>query len=218
MLKRLASETSGVFGVAASPSHLRQFVLRLVTPRPTEQGGPAPSNALIRIGFPERKASGGAPSLCFGPTGGGQMRVGEARYTCPQCSASHTEVPTVCPICNLRLMSSVDLTKTYHHLFPLPAFAEVARPPPDDAGAPVAACRPLGDPLEGHPPRHHCFGCGGALPLAKEGAVGFECPRCREAFCAACDEFLHDTLHVCPGCQLPRPAASGGSGSTTGNR
>jgi hypothetical protein len=63
--------------------------------------------------------------LCFGPASGGQMQLGEARYSCPQCSAAHAEIPTVCPICNLRLMSSVDLTKTYHHLFPLPVFAEV---------------------------------------------------------------------------------------------
>ena len=130
VLKRLASETSGVFGVAASPQHLRQFVLQLVTPRPSEQAAPgqpgsAPSNSLIRIGFPERRPPGGAPMLCFGPASGGQMQLGEARYSCPQCSAAHAEIPTVCPICNLRLMSSVDLTKTYHHLFPLPVFAEV---------------------------------------------------------------------------------------------
>ena len=34
--------------------------------------------------------------------------------------------------------------------------------------------------------------------------MGFECPHCRQAYCTACDEFLHETLHTCPGCQLPR--------------
>lgn len=101
-----------------------------MTPRPSEQAAPgqpgsAPSNSLIRIGFPERRPPGGAPVLCFGPASGGQMQLAEARYACPQCSAAHSEIPTVCPICSLRLMSSVDLTKTYHHLFPLPVFAEV---------------------------------------------------------------------------------------------
>ena len=43
VLKRLASETSGLFGVAASPQHLRQFVLQLVTPRPSEQANPNPN-------------------------------------------------------------------------------------------------------------------------------------------------------------------------------
>lgn len=28
----------------------------------------------------------------------------------------------------------------------------------------------------------------------------FECPECKNIFCSDCDEFLHETLHNCPGC------------------
>jgi predicted RNA-binding Zn-ribbon protein involved in translation (DUF1610 family) len=84
-------------------------------------------------------------------------------------------------------------------------------PPPPAPRAPPRgpagelAYRATGE-LEGHPAAHRCFGCGEALLLAKEGVVGFECPHCRQAYCTACDEFLHETLHTCPGCQVPRRA------------
>ena len=59
-LPNVASETSGVFGVAASPSHLRQFVLRLVTPR-TEQ-----ATLDFFDAYAKRQARGAPP-----PSGGG---------------------------------------------------------------------------------------------------------------------------------------------------
>ena len=208
VLKRLATETGGIFAVATNPPHLRRFAMQLVTPRPTEQAS-APSNSLIRIGFPERSAPGAAKELCFGPSGAAkEMQLGEKRYTCPQCHAPHSEIPTVCPICELRLMSSVDLTRTYHHLFPLPVFKETTR----DAPQPGAPSFRAGA-LQGHPAPHLCFGCGDALSLAAEGAVGFACPHCGEAFCASCDEFLHETLHVCPSCQMQRQPPSSGAGA-----
>ncbi|GFH55293.1 transcription initiation factor TFIIH subunit 2 [Chaetoceros tenuissimus] len=38
--------------------------------------------------------------------------------------------------------------------------------------------------------------------LEEDGAdsLRFECPDCKNIFCSDCDEFLHETLHNCPGC------------------
>ena len=33
------------------------------------------------------------------------------------------------------------------------------------------------------------------------GTNVFECPKCREKFCSDCESFIHETLHICPGCQ-----------------
>ena len=41
-------------------------------------------------------------------------------------------------------------------------------------------------------------------PITVLEYADFECPHCRHAYCTACDEFLHETLHTCPGCQMPR--------------
>eukprot|EP00966_Prymnesium_polylepis_P106623 2468461-Prymnesium_polylepis.1 len=30
--------------------------------------------------------------------------------------------------------------------------------------------------------------------------VGSACPVCNVTFCTACDDLIHETLHVCPGC------------------
>ena len=172
--RRIAADTGGEFGVPVSVAHLRELVLALVPPRPTEAtGGAAPSNSLIRVGFPQKRARAAGATIAFSPGGGMAAVMADAPYTCPQCEASHTELPTQvhrhrwtcvpagpaasnshasarcsawcpppphappplpclsrsqCQVCNLKLMSSVELTKTYHHLFPVASFAEVTRP------------------------------------------------------------------------------------------
>ena len=192
VLKELARATGGEFGVALGPDHLRDLLARRVPPPPTEgvkEGTVGASASLVRIGFPTRRAGGSAPTLCFVPGGGARLTPGDGRYGCPQCGASHAELPTQCPICNLKLVSAADLVRSYHHLFPLPAFA---------AHTELAADKGT------------CFGCAAALPLAVGGgASGLRCPTCGEVFCAHCDELIHDTLHTCPGCAArpsgPRP-------------
>jgi len=34
----------------------------------------------------------------------------------------------------------------------------------------------------------------------KETSLRFQCPQCKNVFCADCDAYLHETLHNCPGC------------------
>ena len=176
--RKLVRDTGGDFGVALGPDHLGELLTRLLPPRPLQQRGDgAPNTSLVRVGFPTRHAAG-PPTLCF--TGGAQPEVRAGAYfVCPQCGAHHAELPAECPVCQLRLMHATDLLKTYHHLFPLQPFAAVA-------GAAAAS---------------RCFGCNEPLSAGGAGGAGVACPRCRNVFCSACDELLHDTVHVCPGCQ-----------------
>lgn len=46
-------------------------------------------------------------------------------YTCPKCKARVAELPSLCHVCGLSLVASPHLARSYHHLFPVPAFAEV---------------------------------------------------------------------------------------------
>ena len=158
VLKELARATGGEFGVALGPDHLRDLLARRVPPPPTEgvkEGPVGASASLVRIGFPTRRAGGGAPTLCFVPGGGARLTPGDGRYGCPQCGASHAELPTQCPICNLKLVSAADLVRSYHHLFPLPRLRRARELAADKAPA----------------------GCAAALPLAVGGASGCAAPR-----------------------------------------
>lgn len=45
---------------------------------------------------------------------------------CPRCRSKVCELPADCPICGLKLISSPHIARSYHHLFPIPAFTELA--------------------------------------------------------------------------------------------
>ena len=205
--RKVASDTGGDFAVPTSAAHLRDLLLQLVPPRPLSaapNAAAAPSNSLVRVGFPKREKTN-APTLGFTPGGGVTPTMVLAPYRCPQCSAAHTELPTECPVCALKLMSSVELTKTYHHLFPIANFTESVEAQPAD---PASA-----DPPDLRQSRIDCcFGC--AEPLiaaapsraaaigAAAATIGVACPACGRRFCAACDELVHSVLRTCPGCEL----------------
>ena len=66
MHAQIAADTGGDYGVPTSSEHLRELVLSQVPPRPMPSGAAAPSNALIRVGFPSRQPKA-APMLGFTP-------------------------------------------------------------------------------------------------------------------------------------------------------
>ena len=143
------------------------------------------------------------------------LRARPGRRSCPQCDARHLEIPTQCPLCDIRLISSAELTKTYHHLFPVPTFVEARTPLGHSqrshrgvtaAGADAPLTPADGEEATASPAAVTvCFGCREALPVSMhdgvEVVVSFQCPASREHFCASCDDLVHETLHTCPGCE-----------------
>mmetsp|Transcript_17730 Transcript_17730/g.25019 ORF Transcript_17730/g.25019 Transcript_17730/m.25019 type:complete len:718 (+) Transcript_17730:18-2171(+) len=55
------------------------------------------------------------PRLLFARTG----------YICPRCHAKVSELPSDCAVCNLKLVLAPHLARSFHHLFPIPPFAEI---------------------------------------------------------------------------------------------
>lgn len=47
-------------------------------------------------------------------------------YLCPQCFSKHCELPVECRACGLTLVSAPHLARSYHYLFPVESFKEVA--------------------------------------------------------------------------------------------
>lgn len=134
-------------------SHFKELILEHAPPPPAIAEY-ATAN-LIKMGFPQRAAeSSVAICTCHeeAKTGGG--------YTCPRCKVRVCELPTECRICGLTLISSPHLARSYHHLFPIVPFDEVA-------------------PSTLNSTSHTCFGCQQSLlsqgKFLQKGSQGYVC-------------------------------------------
>ncbi|KZO93099.1 TFIIH basal transcription factor complex subunit SSL1 [Calocera viscosa TUFC12733] len=189
----MCERTGGVFGVALNEGHYKDLLFELVPP-PAEKSSvsrlaaqaAANESELMQMGFPTRLPITSPPSLCVC-----HSRLRSEGYICPRCNSKVCDVPTDCDICGLMIVSSPHLARSYHHLFPAPAYRAVTEL--DGSEAPT------------------CHGC--SLPfstatrdrnvVSEEGMSPFgryRCPKCKHDFDAECDLFVHDVLHVCPGC------------------
>ena len=131
--RRLADETGGVMGVCLSRGHLQDLILGQCTPppaRPEEEGGRRKCD-FVRMGFPSQRTED-VPSLVH--AGSTRVNSSDAHralllrtgYVCPRCRAKTSELPADCAVCGLKLVLAPHLARSFHHLFPVPPFAEVA--------------------------------------------------------------------------------------------
>jgi len=170
---KLAQETGGWYSVALSEPHLDELIMAHAPPPPALAAAATPS--LVQMGFPQRAPVAAPTYFCAGEAG---------EFVCPRCKGRVKELPGECLVCRLTLVSSPHLARSYHHLFPVAPFCEV--PPEALQATPAGALR-------------RCFGCAAALRGGEEGVV-LSCGACVNRFCFACDAFIHETLHNCPGC------------------
>ena len=193
------------YSVALDEVHFRQLFMGITTPpvvRATDtEAQKLNAAALLMMGFPSRIVED-TPTLCA--CHGNLTRGG---YLCSRCKAKVCNLPATCPTCDLTLILSTHLARSYHHLFPLRNWTEVswerARtqgsvqcygcmvPFPAPPDSPVAN---NGSRREGEPARRK----------RAEGASEssrYECETCERHYCIDCDVFCHEVVHNCPGCQ-----------------
>ncbi|XP_059626752.1 general transcription factor IIH subunit 2 [Cornus florida] len=181
--KHLCQETGGSYSVALDESHLKELVLEHAPPPPAISEF-AIAN-LIKMGFPQRAAEG-VVSICSCHK---EAKVGGG-YACPRCKARVCDLPTECRICGLTLISSPHLARSYHHLFPIRLFDEVAPS--------------LLNISHNRLPKN-CFGCQQSLlNPGNQSNLTVACPKCKHHFCLDCDIYIHESLHNCPGCESSR--------------
>ncbi|KAG8225865.1 hypothetical protein J437_LFUL004795 [Ladona fulva] len=196
--KRLARVTGGDFSVALDDTHFRELLLQQVLPPPaatTTSSGVAPPTtvdaSLVKMGFPQHHVSGhldakddSEDTIAARNSSGG--------YFCPQCCSKYCELPVECRACGLALVSAPHLARSYHHLFPVAPFTEL--PFSKDLGA--VSC-------------HACL-----YHFKNTDKMCYRCETCHQIFCLECDLFIHDVMHVCPGCSSnQRTYGIAGSGS-----
>jgi len=215
VLRTLCERTGGTHRVARDGGHLAELLAAHIPP-PVETPEVARArgrSTFMQMGFPQRKLfPNGQQQLCWAADC--TLKLCRAGFSCPRCKTDVQDIPVDCPACGLRLVSSPMLARSYHHLFPVANFVECA--PPAAAAAAAAAAASSGggrgaaaaavkrEPAPEDPAAAAlaCFGC--LAPLAA-ATPRFGCSKCHEAFCIACDSFVHDSLHNCPGCIQQSP-------------
>ncbi|VAH34102.1 unnamed protein product [Triticum turgidum subsp. durum] len=118
--KHLCEETGGSYTVALDESHFKELLLEHAPPPPAIAEYAAAN--LIKMGFPQR----GAEDLISICSCHKKIKSGAEGYICPRCKVNVCELPTECRTCGLTLVSSPHLARSYHHLFPVAPFDEVA--------------------------------------------------------------------------------------------
>ena len=170
---QITRDTGGTFVVPETYDALRGALLACGVPPPrraSDKGRLGEGPHSVRMGFPELVTE--CPGLCAC-----HNELRSAGYVCPRCSARNCEVPTVCLVCGLQLVSAPALARSYHHLFPVAPFTEVGSAEGGEAA--------------------RCDGCTARLHPTQPRYL---CPDCTSAYCVDCDGVIHESLHNCPGC------------------
>lgn len=185
VLRILTEKTGGSCGVATCVEHMKRLLAVHLAPPATWKGGDTPFQAeMVEMGFPRREQM--LTSTCYDIHTTLNLVAGRPCLICPRCETRASEVPSVCAVCALPLVSAPHLAQSYHHLFPLPRFSPFILLPADAA----ASARTTATMT--------CFGCDVLFNVAE--AEQYQCPGCQCLFCFDCDVFLHENLHNCPSC------------------
>jgi transcription initiation factor TFIIH subunit 2 len=129
-------------------------------------------------------------------------------YICARCNSKICDLPTDCPVCELTLVSSPHLARSYHHLFPVDNFVEVPWNRFDTINFLICYLSYIYWFIFFYSAfTTHCFSC--QIPflntstssrVAPDTSGRSKCNKCNQYFCIDCDIFVHEVIHNCPGC------------------
>ena len=202
--KKTNAGDENAYNVAIDEVNFRELLMGITTPpvvRSTDTEAQRRNQAaLLMMGFPSRIVETQA-TLCA--CHGNLTRGG---YLCSRCKAKVCNLPATCPTCDLTLILSTHLARSYHHLFPLRNWVEVswARARQKGSTQCYGCLSPFTTVPDTAPATEQGDGQAKAPPKRIEGASEsgrYECETCQNHFCIDCDVFAHEVVHNCPGCQ-----------------
>lgn len=211
--RKTNSGDDNCYNIAIDEVNFRELLMAVTTPpvvRSTDTEAQKRNQAaLLMMGFPSRIVEEHA-TLCA--CHGNLTRGG---YLCSRCKAKVCNLPSTCPTCDLTLILSTHLARSYHHLFPLRNWVEVSWVRAKQKGSTQCyGCLTLFPPVPAAEERMEQDNSKGRKRA--EGASEssrYECTTCQNHFCIDCDVFSHEVVHNCPGCQsnahLPRAEVDG---------
>ncbi|KAK8814099.1 hypothetical protein WA158_007961 [Blastocystis sp. Blastoise] len=166
LYKELSHSTGGSFDVPINKIHLQNILSSYSFP-PASLPAMDPPEEIVLMGFPNIKKSNSDLCDCH-------LTHHNKLYKCPNCASQVCSIPCSCPICQLLLVDSTYLTRSYHYLFPVPNFIKLKT----EATIKCTSCFSL---LDASTPK-------------------YQCPKCKNYFCSTCDTFIHESLFNCPKC------------------
>ncbi|SPO29339.1 probable SSL1 - TFIIH subunit (transcription initiation factor), factor B [Ustilago trichophora] len=210
VFKDVCTRTGGTFSVALNEGHFHDSLFELVPP-PAVEGVPRKKRRtinmdgeedeqvqngvdLLQMAFPLRLPAHATPTLCAC-----HSRSRGSGYVCPRCGVKVCDVPTDCPVCGITIVMSTHLARSYHHLFPVPNWKAVSWASVNHEFS-AAACFSCNLPF---PAQENDRSAAANKALEEAGLAAssrYRCGRCGKDFCLECDAFVHEQLHVCPGC------------------
>jgi transcription initiation factor TFIIH subunit 2 len=211
--RKLAEETAGTMGVCLDKPHFKQWLYGQCIPPPAlHRPDEEMKCEMIQMGFPTRTTE--APSLVHASRE--KTIIAKTAYTCPQCQAKNSQLPSDCSVCGLKLVLAPHLARSFHHLFPVQPFVErpllESRMDVDETPS-TARSQELTKTtasITTSDSNVSCFACLKSFGYATVNvgmvadsvveSLRFQCPDCSQYFCVDCDAFLHGNLHNCPGC------------------
>ena len=181
--RKIAMDSDGTYEVALNQQHLRMLISNLQVPPPIMDDHGGKYARRIPVGFPTITNNSIVLSSTNSNNNANLTKVICQPYEeycndgfkCPKCE-SHikTELPYKCNVCNLFLLSSPHLCRSYHHLFGIEPFEEVTT-------------SELG---------RKCYCCGMSL----DNKLQMQCMKCKKIFSSECEIYIRKSLHNCPGC------------------
>jgi transcription initiation factor TFIIH subunit 2 len=214
--RKTNSGDENCYNVAVDEVNYKELLLAVTTPpvvRSTDTEAQRRNQAaLLMMGFPSRIVEKKA-TLCA--CHGNLTRGG---YLCSRCKSKVCNLPATCPTCDLTLILSTHLARSYHHLFPLRNWVEVSWDRAREKES--VQCFGCLTPFPPIPPPEERGGSGAVKKRTRaEGASEssrYECETCQKHFCIDCDVACHEVIHNCPGCQsqahLPGAVENGANG------
>ena len=213
IVTRTNAGDEGEYTIATDQEMLKELLIATTTPpvvRQTATAASAPppesAAALMMMGFPSRVIED-KPTMCACH---GNLTMGG--YTCSRCSAKVCSLPITCPSCQLTLLLSTHLARSYHHLFPLRNWATVSWARAREKGSKecVGCLSSFSDPPASDVERTQIEQNRETNGQKRDAADSeeqkasesgrYECRSCESHFCIDCDMFAHMVLHNCPGC------------------
>ena len=177
--RKVSNLCHGSFSVPLSRRHLQSILSSFTQPPPTMSK--RKTATLVEYGFPIL-FNNDVPTLVADPNTQ-TSSFSLSGYRCPRCHTMLSTVPCTCIVCGLSLILSTHLSRSHHHLFPVPPYVETT------VGT---SC-------------HSCLKTFNKVKPGKDVSkdeMRFKCAQCGNIYCVYCDEFVHSRLFSCPGCLL----------------
>ena len=128
--KKICEETGGTYSIIMDSTHFKDCFLSSVIPPPELNTEGTENNKskymdMVLMGFPTRVIEKAKEPALF-TWDMNNLVLSRVAFKCPRCRSRVLDLPTDCSLCNLPLIFSSHIARSYHHLFPIEPYEDYA--------------------------------------------------------------------------------------------